>query len=110
MAASSSSEKAIRVTIKPTPGFCIKTKTIQDCLYKPSNPPSLTSPLSITNQDGRVSFPEGLKVFINVAWDSNVPPPPDATEEVIESVIAGSEEGWFVPIIVSEGRLDVDKG
>ena len=58
-----------------------------------------------------------MKVFVNVAWDANVPPPPEGSEEAIQRAMRGEEEldesteqGWFVPVVVSEPRIDKDKG
>jgi PIH1 N-terminal domain len=59
---------------------------------------------------------KGLKVFVNIAWDSNVPPPPEGSEEVIQKAMLGEHlddlnpEGWYIPVIVSGGRQDKDKG
>ncbi len=53
-------------------------------------------------------------MFVNVAWDANVPPPPDASNEDIQRAMAGEQDAtdspWFVPVIVSEPRTDLDKG
>ncbi|KAJ3856065.1 pre-RNA processing PIH1/Nop17-domain-containing protein [Lentinula lateritia] len=55
------------------------------------------------------------KIFVNVAWDANVPPPPDGNEDSIQRAMNGDEldkgnlDAWFVPVIVSEGRFDTDK-
>ncbi|KAF9260415.1 hypothetical protein L218DRAFT_932502 [Marasmius fiardii PR-910] len=79
---------SISVTLKPIPGFCIKTNTLQ---------------------------PVGLKLFINIAWDQNVPPPPQASEEAIKRAMSGdlgsldTGDDYFVPVVVSEGRQDTDK-
>ncbi|KIY69267.1 hypothetical protein CYLTODRAFT_349898 [Cylindrobasidium torrendii FP15055 ss-10] len=82
-----------KVTLKPIPGFCIKTSTLQD---------------------GK-NTPKGIKVFVNIAWESQVPAPPDASDEVIQRAMAGqddekmSEGGYYVPVVVSEARSDLDK-
>lgn len=76
------------VTLKPTPGFCIKSATVHD------------------NNHGA----KGLKVFINIAWDSQVPAPPPATDDVVKRAMEGQDDGWYVPVLVSEPRQDVDKG
>ena len=63
-----------------------------------------------------ILVPKGLKVFVNIAWDANVPPPPEGSEEVIQKAMLGEDlddlnpEGWYVPVIVSDGRQDKDKG
>ncbi|OJA09138.1 hypothetical protein AZE42_02310 [Rhizopogon vesiculosus] len=56
------------------------------------------------------TIPKGLKVFINIAWDSNVPPPPPASEDAIQKAMLGElNNAWFVPVIVSDLRDDKDK-
>lgn len=67
-----------------------------------------------------MTIPKGMKIFVNIAWDANVPPPPEGSEEVVQKTMAGEDEldadalasgeGWYVPVIVPEPRLDVDKG
>ena len=64
-----------------------------------------------------LQIPKGVKVFLNIAWDRNVPPPPPADEEAIrrailaEDVVESIGDGaYFVPAIVSEPREDRDKG
>lgn len=53
---------------------------------------------------------------MNIAWDANVPPPPEGSEEAIQKAMTGEEpdvddeEQWFVPVVVSEPRSAVDKG
>ncbi|PBK71822.1 hypothetical protein ARMSODRAFT_954613 [Armillaria solidipes] len=73
-----------KVTLSPQAGFCVK---------------------STTNSSN------GMKVFINIAWDANVPSPPPASDEVIQRAMQGEDddEGWYVPVVVSEPRGDVDK-
>lgn len=112
----------VRVTLSPSPGFCIKSTTLQPALCKVTRE-------SATHSDGTgvailpsatISIPKGQKVFINFARDANVPPPPEGNEEEIQRAIAGEQEvdenllaaggAWFVPVIVSEPRSDVDKG
>ena len=78
-------DQQIRINLAPKAGFCVKTKTEQ-----------------------------GLKVFVNIAWDSNVPPPPKGNEEAIQAAIEGTSDvdpdTWYVPVVVSEPRKDIDKG
>ena len=63
-----------------------------------------------------MAIPKGLKVFVNIAFDMNVPAPPEGSEEAIQKAMQGEEfdelnpEGWYVPTIVSDGRQDTDKG
>ncbi|KAF9025071.1 hypothetical protein BDZ89DRAFT_1114368 [Hymenopellis radicata] len=82
-----------QVSLKPTAGFCVKTVTLDD------------------NKHGL----KGLKVFVNIAWDVQVPAPPPGSEESIQRAMKGHDDDqltgddWFVPVIVSEPRPDVDK-
>ncbi|KAK0189713.1 pre-RNA processing PIH1/Nop17-domain-containing protein [Armillaria mellea] len=71
-----------RVTLAPQAGFCVKSTTTAG---------------------------NGMKVFINIAWDPNVPSPPPASDETIQRAMQGDDEGWYVPVVVSEPRGDVDK-
>jgi hypothetical protein len=86
------------IHINPVAGFCIKSSTIQSSVYASQ------------------TLPIGHKVFINIAWDSNVPAPPAGSEEVIQRAMKGEDvdrfnpDGWYVPVIVSQGRQDKDKG
>lgn len=103
----------VRVPLSPSPGFCIKSSTLQPAICRVTGE---TSKLA----ENTLSIPRGQKVFINFAWDAHVPPPPDTSEEEMQRAIAGEQDvdedalsagaGWFVPVIVSEPRSDVDKG
>jgi hypothetical protein len=97
----------ISVTLKPIAGFCIKSTGLEDGVY--SIPPSEQGPSS------HIAAPKGIKVFINVCFDDNVPPPPEGSEEVIQRAMKGEEAAmddreWFVPVVVSHAREDTDKG
>lgn len=89
------------VTLNPIPAFVVKSTTLQQSLHK-----------------NGTQIPKGLKVFVNIAWDSNVPPPPQGSEDVIQKAMHGEDldsvdnlnpDGWYVPTVVSEGRQDTDK-
>jgi hypothetical protein len=103
------------VTLKPTPGFCVKTSTLQPAIYSPFNRPH-PPPNSLDPRIAPIPIPKGLKIFINIAWDPNVPPPPEGSEDVIQRAMVGDDvdelnpDGWYVPVVVSEGRQDKDKG
>lgn len=104
------------VTLKPSPGFCIKSSTLQPGHYTPPSAAVKHHPSLLEPQSSAIPVPIGLKVFINVAWDANVPPPPAGSEEAIQLAMKGEDvdelnpDGWYVPVIVSEGRQDKDKG
>ncbi|KJA14573.1 hypothetical protein HYPSUDRAFT_150220 [Hypholoma sublateritium FD-334 SS-4] len=102
----SSSSSTIEIQLSPKPGFCIKTSTLAGAVIpavKESTSPS--SP----------SVPEGLKVFVNIAWDTNVPPSPQGSEEAILRAIHGEDveeadaAGFYIPAIVSSPREEKDK-
>jgi len=90
----------VSINLKPIAGFCIKSSTLQ-------HSPNILDVIPI-----------GHKVFVNIAWDPNVPAPPPGSEEVIQRAMEGEDvdelrvnpDGWYVPVIVSEGRPDKDKG
>ncbi|KAI0742766.1 pre-RNA processing PIH1/Nop17-domain-containing protein [Daedaleopsis nitida] len=91
------------VSLSPSPAFCLKSTALN----------SLSCSLS---PGDAISIPTGIKVFVNVAWDTNVPPPPDGSDAAIERAMnptnpVDSDEAplWFVPVIVSDPRLDTDK-
>lgn len=105
------------VTLKPTPFACIKSSILSDSFYSPrSHPKPPTGNAFLEPSGNGIAIPKGLKVFVNIAFDVNVPAPPEGSEEAIQKAIQGEEldelnpEGWYVPTIVSDGRQDTDKG
>ncbi|KAJ6596766.1 PIH1 family [Mycena sp. CBHHK59/15] len=79
----------VPVPLKPTAGFCIKSSSLQ---------------------------PSGRKIFINIAWDPNVPAPPEGNEDAIQRAMLGEDDSdqlnpdaWFVPVVVSDAKQDMDK-
>jgi hypothetical protein len=110
-----------KVTLKPSAGYCIKTMVVQPGFFTPAAPlpdaASSSNVLSPTRlSPSQIPVPQGLKVFVNIAWDKNVPPPPEGNEDVIQRAMQGEDvdeanpDGWYVPVIVSQGREDKDKG
>lgn len=93
---------SIAIQLSPSPGFCVKSAALQ------------AGVISVRNEPFQVE--KGLKIFVNIAWDKNVPPPPEGSEEDIQRAMQGREtdehvvDGWFAPVVVSEGRKDNDKG
>lgn len=116
----------VRVTLAPTAGFCVKSKALQPAVCRVVGHASPVEPSHSQRLDVQTpttfSIPKGTKVFINIAWDGNVPPPPEGSEEAVQRAMRGDavegnetgeegeEEAWFVPVIVSEPRGDADKG
>lgn len=102
------------VQLKPSAGFVVKSTTLQDAFYATKSKPA-SSTLLEPSSNG-LAIPKGLKVFVNIAWDANVPPPPEGSEDVIQKAMLGEDlddlnpEGWYVPTVVSDGRQDTDKG
>lgn len=104
----------VPVTLQPVAGFCVKTSVLQSAVYSPANA-TYQGPQTLEPKDVLIPIPKGLKVFINIAWDANVPPPPEGSDDAIQQAMKGEDidelnpEGWYVPVIVSEGRQDKDK-
>ncbi|KAF7320799.1 Rho GTPase activating protein 22 [Mycena chlorophos] len=72
-----------RVSLKPKAGHCFKTTTAAN-----------------------------EKVFVNICYDDALPPPPDENTDAIQRALRGeqtSQDAWFIPVVVSEGRPDTDK-
>lgn len=97
----------VAVALNPVPGFCVKSRATNDTLIR----------LSASDQPPGVHVKQGLKIFVNIAWDSNVPPPPPGSEDVVHRAMQGlhidesnPDLAWFVPIVLSGARQDSDKG
>lgn len=91
----------VTVNISPSPGFCVKSK--------------VTSTQTQTHRPIPIS--QGLKVFVNVGWSSDVPPPPlDGIGKILEFLKHGrrmelkNEGDTPISVFASDGRLDTDKG
>lgn len=98
----------VTISISPSPGFCIKSKLLQS---------SILNVASVDQPTRRpVPIPQGLKVFVNIAWSKDVPPPLDGVEKALESVAHNrrmdrtSENDDPISVFASDGWLDVDKG
>ena len=92
----------VTINISPSPGFCVKSKVLH---------------LDVTSTQHRpVPIAEGLKVFVNIAWSKDVPPPLDGIEKASEfavhsgRMVSKSEKDTPIPVFASNGRLDTDKG
>ncbi len=89
----------VTINISPSPGFCIKSKVLH---------------LEQTHRPLPIS--EGLKVFVNIAWSKDVPPPLDGIEKASGfaahsgRIVSKSERDSPIPVFASNGRLDTDKG
>lgn len=109
--------QTVRVSLAPSPGFCIKTAALKPALCNLTPPPPSPGKLDVpTAALATLAVPQGLKIFVNIAWDRNVPPPPHGSDEVIQKAMLGDDDadadndgGWFVPVVVSEPREDRDK-
>jgi len=92
----------INVNISLSPGFCIKSKLLHP---------------GFLNQ---VALPQGLKVFVNVAWSKDVPPPLNGVKKALGLATAtptGDHQAHTenrgdrtIYVFASDGRLDTDKG
>ena len=111
----------VSAALAPSPGFCVKSVTLaaSDCSLTPPPPPAAGSAperLVLPTSGTKKTIPKGTKVFVNIAYDANVPPPPDSSEDAIQRAMRGDElpegsgGGWFVPLVVPAPREDTDKG
>ena len=112
----------VQVDLSPKPGFCIKSTALASAVCRVSGRTgdSRRDAAAAALLPDTVSIPQGMKIFVNIAWDANVPPPPEGSEDVIQKAMSGEEDvdeealasgrGWFVPVVVSEPRTDLDKG
>ncbi|KAG1728849.1 pre-RNA processing PIH1/Nop17-domain-containing protein [Suillus paluster] len=109
---------SISLPLDPVPGFCVKSKVLSQAVVPRTATGSLPQPTSTSLSDtlgALITIPKGLKVFVNIAWDANVPPPPPGSEDVIQKAMRGEDYpelnpgGWFVPVVVSDLRDDKDK-
>ncbi|KAG2005950.1 hypothetical protein CC2G_002314 [Coprinopsis cinerea AmutBmut pab1-1] len=125
----------VNIQLKPAAGWCFKVSSLEPGLLPPRTPQpppnaqtaSSSSPGGLLEPTANqpIPIPAGMKVFVNIAFDKNVPPPPPGSEEAIQAAMQGEAPvesiqkakkgkenvngGWYVPIIVSEPRLDKDK-
>ncbi|KAJ6463336.1 hypothetical protein C8R45DRAFT_841164 [Mycena sanguinolenta] len=102
------------VSLKPSAGFCIKSTTLKPAALKVASSAVPPRPNSLEPQHTSIAVPVHQKIFVNIAWDAQVPPPPEGNEEAIQRAMHGEDEhlnpdAWFVPVVVSEPRQDTDK-
>jgi PIH1 N-terminal domain len=64
--------------------------------------------------DSGNSESNGTKIFLNICTEEAIPKPPEATDEALKRIIAAEDvkdlESYFIPIILSEIRNEMDKG
>ncbi|KAI0277865.1 pre-RNA processing PIH1/Nop17-domain-containing protein [Russula aff. rugulosa BPL654] len=94
----------VTINISPSPGFCIKSKVLHL---------DATSTREQTHEPVPIS--EGLKVFVNIAWSKDVPPPLDGIEKASGfaahsgRIVSKSEKDSPIHVFASNGRVDTDK-
>ena len=94
----------VTINLSPSPGFCIKSKLLQP------------GALNVTSTQNPVPIPQGLKVFVNIAWSKDVPPPLDGVEKALEYAAHNrrmdgkSQRESPISVLTFDGRLDTDKG
>ncbi|KAI6118097.1 hypothetical protein F5141DRAFT_1263659 [Pisolithus sp. B1] len=109
----------VTVTLNPVPGFCVKSRATNDTVVHAA---SIADGADVSRRDTQLNrashlipVTKDLKIFVNIAWDSNVPPPPQGSEEAVQRAMRGlhidesNPNGWFVPLVVSDARRDSDK-
>lgn len=103
-----------RITLKPSAGFVVKTTNEQPGIYTPTVLPQPSVPAKSKNslepalQSTIVT--KGFKIFINIAYEHGVPPPPRSSENEIRKAMSGDANTFFVPVVISDGREATDKG
>ncbi|KAG1851884.1 hypothetical protein DFJ58DRAFT_716658 [Suillus subalutaceus] len=109
---------SISLALNPVPGFCVKSNVLQPAVVPrtaTSHPPSTPSDALGVLLNTQNTIPKGLKVFVNIAWDTNVPPPPPGSEDAIQKAMRDQDydrsnsDGSFIPVVVSDLRDDKDK-
>ncbi|KAF8335692.1 pre-RNA processing PIH1/Nop17-domain-containing protein [Cantharellus anzutake] len=112
-----------RVELNPVAGFVVKTICQTPGVYTPRGlPPDSDTKKQAQDASNKgildipepvlksIPVPAGLKIFVNIAYDDAVPPPPKASESDIRKAMAGDDGAYYVPVIVSDGREVLDKG
>lgn len=102
------------ISLKPSAGFVVKTTNEQPGIYTPTVLPQSSSSAKSKNSLEPVLqstiVTKGFKVFINIAYEHGVPPPPRSSENDIRKAMAGEANAYFVPVVISDGREATDKG
>ncbi|KAH9976764.1 pre-RNA processing PIH1/Nop17-domain-containing protein, partial [Lactifluus volemus] len=102
------------INVSPSPGFCIKSRLLQPGILNAISNLSTTSTANQSVQT-KVPVPQGIKVFVNIAWSKDVPPPLDGVERAVELATHSrqmdlkSGQDTQIPVFVSDGRLNSDK-
>ncbi|KAF9238385.1 hypothetical protein BU15DRAFT_88426 [Melanogaster broomeanus] len=106
----------IAVALNPVPGFCVKSKATSDAVvHRTASYDQTHNTHGATTSANLIPVQKGSKIFVNIAWDANVPPPPPGSEDAIQNAMQGLEidesnlEVWFVPVVVSDARQDSDR-
>ncbi|KAG1758134.1 hypothetical protein EDD22DRAFT_850271 [Suillus occidentalis] len=102
---------SVALTLNPVPGFCVKSIALQPAVvHRTATSHPLSTPSDTTGASS-ITIPKGLKVFVNIAWDTNVPPPPPASEDAIQKAMLGRDydesnpDGLFIPVIIKVGAV-----
>jgi len=103
---------SVRIQLAPKAGFCIKSASLAAGVLPQAQKveKNVLEPIP-----SAIPIPVHTKIFVNIAWDPHVPPPPEGSEDAIREAMQGedvgeeNEKGWYVPVIVSPGREDKDK-
>lgn len=105
----------VPVALNPVPGFCLKSRSTNDTVVHATAAVD-SQGAQPTPASTLIPVPKGLKIFVNIAWDANVPPPPQGSEDTIQNAMKGLDidesdpKGWFVPLVLSDARQEHDKG
>jgi hypothetical protein len=92
----------LSVSIAPSAGFVVKSSALEAGVYQ-----------SVKNE-AIIPVPFGLKIFVNVAWAVEVPPPAEGIQDVaqgaLQAGVTTNGDAPVVPVVVSDGRSVTDKG
>ena len=80
-------------TITPKAHFVAKTTVVSPPAVEPALLPTTTT---------ATPFPASRKVFVNIAYSEHIPAAPED--------VPLNHPAWHLPLILSEPRLDKDKG
>ncbi|KAG9015633.1 hypothetical protein FRB90_004671 [Tulasnella sp. 427] len=77
--------------------------------------PAISSPGSSSTVEPvteTVAVHKGYKIFLNICWDPQVPPPPERDDDEIRKAMMGADLDsgiYFIPVIISDGKMTTDK-
>lgn len=102
-----------RIALRPVAGFVVKTVNEEPGVYAPTpnaSPNASSSSKMLEPALKSTAVTKGFKIFVNIAYEPAIPPPPYASEAEVKRAMVGENMQYFVPVVVSDGREMLDKG